>query len=62
MERLTDLAFQQEDELLRDVQACESRRSAQADDRMIGMLDRLNASTLACLDIAEKLVFLFGKG
>ncbi|KAF7175044.1 hypothetical protein CNMCM7691_005512 [Aspergillus felis] len=34
---------EQEDELLRDVQACESRRSAQADDRMIGMLDRLNA-------------------
>ncbi|KAJ5841875.1 hypothetical protein N7534_011705 [Penicillium rubens] len=34
---------EQEDELLRDVQACESRRSAQADDRMIGILDRLNA-------------------
>lgn len=34
---------QQEDELLRDVQACETRRSAAADDRMIGMLDALNA-------------------
>ncbi|GAQ39380.1 Pfs, NACHT and Ankyrin domain protein [Aspergillus niger] len=34
---------QQEDELLRDVQACETRRSAAADDRMIGMLDAMNA-------------------
>ncbi|KAH8422320.1 uncharacterized protein LDX57_000077 [Aspergillus melleus] len=34
---------QQEDELLRDVQACETRRSAAADDRMIVMLDALNA-------------------
>lgn len=39
---LSDLA-EQEDELLRDVQACESRRSAQADNRMIGMLNALNA-------------------
>lgn len=33
---------QQEDDLLRDVQACESRRSAEADNRMIGMLETLN--------------------
>lgn len=39
---LSSLATQ-EDELLRDVQACETRRSAAADDRMVGMLDCLNA-------------------
>ncbi|KAF9884807.1 hypothetical protein FE257_001223 [Aspergillus nanangensis] len=33
----------QEDELLRDVAACETRRSAEADDSMIGMLEALNA-------------------
>ncbi|RAK82850.1 hypothetical protein BO79DRAFT_260794 [Aspergillus costaricaensis CBS 115574] len=32
-----------EEHELRDVQACETRRSAAADDRMIGMLDALNA-------------------
>lgn len=51
----------QEDELLRDVQACESRRSAAADDRMIGMLDCLNAplvrvdgNVLKLLDYTEE--------
>ncbi|KAL4894380.1 ankyrin repeat-containing domain protein [Aspergillus ambiguus] len=39
---LSSLAAQ-EDDLLRDVQACESRRSAAADNRMVGMLDALNA-------------------
>ncbi|KAJ5175432.1 uncharacterized protein N7482_001309 [Penicillium canariense] len=39
---LADLA-EQEEELIRDVTACESRRSADADNRMIGMLDALNA-------------------
>ncbi|KAJ5316803.1 hypothetical protein N7508_001311 [Penicillium antarcticum] len=34
---------EQEDDLLRDVSACEVRRSANADDSMIGMLDALNA-------------------
>lgn len=32
----------QEDELLRDIQACESKRSAEADDRMIKMLKAFN--------------------
>ena len=34
---------EQEDDLMRDVSACEVRRSANADDSMIGMLDALNA-------------------
>ena len=34
---------EQEDDLLRDVSACEVRRSANADDSMIGMLNALNA-------------------
>lgn len=34
---------EQEDDILRDVSACEVRRSANADDSMIGMLDALNA-------------------
>lgn len=38
---LADLGAQ-EDELLRDTQACESRRSAEADDRMIKMLQAFN--------------------
>lgn len=33
---------EQEDDLMRDVTACEVRRSANADDSMIGMLDALN--------------------
>lgn len=34
---------EKEDELLRDVQACEIKRGAAADDRMIGMLQALDA-------------------
>jgi ankyrin repeat protein len=34
---------EQEDDLLRDVSACEVRRSANADESMIGMLNALNA-------------------
>jgi hypothetical protein len=36
---------EQEDELLRDVQACESKRSSESDKRMIGMLETFNDST-----------------
>ncbi|KAL3477404.1 ankyrin repeat-containing domain protein [Aspergillus californicus] len=46
----------QEDELLRDVQACESRRSAAADDRMIGMLDCLNAPLVRVDENVQKLL------
>lgn len=46
----------QEDELLRDVQACESRRSAAADDRMIGMLDLLNAPLIRVDENVQKLL------
>ncbi|KAJ5902125.1 hypothetical protein N7495_002653 [Penicillium taxi] len=35
---------EQEDELLRDVEACETRRKINADDGMIGMLHTLNTS------------------
>lgn len=52
---LSDLAAQ-EDELLRDVQACESRRSAAADDRMIGMLDCLNAPLVRVDENVQKLL------
>lgn len=46
----------QEDELLRDVQACETRRSAAADDRMIGMLDCLNAPLVRVDENVQKLL------
>ncbi|CAG7956910.1 unnamed protein product [Penicillium salamii] len=52
---LSSLAAQ-EDELLRDVQACETRRSAAADDRMIGMLDCLNAPLVRVDENVQKLL------
>lgn len=52
---LSSLAAQ-EDELLRDVQACETRRSAAADDRMIEMLNCLNAPLVRVDENVQKLL------